>query len=305
MLTRGRKRLVWTAEMDALFAHMNDVMISSDLLISAPTVARRRKELGLPKVRVRKPQEPQVTWTPEMDALLGTDYDKVIGEKLGLHYMRVYNRRVQLGIPPISRFAARWKDPEFIKQLGTCTDAEIAQKMGVSRERIRTARKLNGIPRFETLKPDWASVADRIGKEPDSTIAKELGVSATAVLRYRTSHKMPLVHTSTERTLDFREDVPANWREMLGKVSDYRLVRQWGVALSPIIRIRNKLGIPPFVPRAAVKADWKDPALVARLGKETDASLAKSLGLSISTVTARRRSLGIAPLNPKKSHTLD
>ena len=41
-----------------------------------------------------------IVWTPEMDSLIGTESDKVVGDKLGLGEARVRYRRRKLGIEP-------------------------------------------------------------------------------------------------------------------------------------------------------------------------------------------------------------
>lgn len=44
-----------------------------------------------------------VEWTPEMDALVGTNIDRVVAGKLGLKLAQVQRRRVGLGVPTFSR----------------------------------------------------------------------------------------------------------------------------------------------------------------------------------------------------------
>ena len=299
-MKRGRKPFDWTPEMDTWFATMNDPMIAEKLGISVTSVRMRRIALGLKPSKCRRPQEPRVRWTPEMDALLGTMFDYQLSEKLGISKTYVFKRRTELGIPACTILADRWQHPDFVAQLGKRTDASIAKETGVSRERIRLIRTARGIPSFVSTGPDWASVADRLGAEPDYKLARELGVRTHAVTAYRRNQNIALVLEKLEQKLDRREGVPANWRELLGKIPDNQLRRQWGISLSSVNRLRAKMGIPPFQPRQTARVDWKDPAVIAQLGKETDVALAEKFGLSKVTVTAKRLALGIPPLHPKR-----
>lgn len=44
-----------------------------------------------------------VEWTPKMDALVGTDIDRKVGDQLGLKIAQVQRRRIELGRRPFGR----------------------------------------------------------------------------------------------------------------------------------------------------------------------------------------------------------
>lgn len=104
-------------------------------------------------------------WTPEEDALLGTDLDKLIADRIGRSASSVTWRRKKLGIPRfegwresvsaiskaaakrIARADSRWT-PEMDALLGTDADPRIAEKLGVTVDLVRKRRKRLGVPAF-------------------------------------------------------------------------------------------------------------------------------------------------------------
>jgi len=62
--------------------------------------ARRKKIAALWRKRGHRPHNPyQRPWTPEEDALIGTDRDRVVAERLGRSVKAVQMRRFAMGIP--------------------------------------------------------------------------------------------------------------------------------------------------------------------------------------------------------------
>jgi hypothetical protein len=114
--------------------------------------SERAKRLGLRPVR----------WTPERGgwaaeqlALLGTDHDKLIAQKIGRTRSAVKAQRQRLDIPVYSGWPGHgpaWTAEE-IARLGTDTDAAVARTIGrttnaVAQKRMKlkvpAARKPNG-----------------------------------------------------------------------------------------------------------------------------------------------------------------
>ena len=81
-------------------------------------------------------------WTDEEIAVLGTDHDPVIAERLGVAPHIVEQKRRRLRIPP---HVARWSDAE-IALLGTNTDREVAETLGRTTSAVETKRVSLGIP---------------------------------------------------------------------------------------------------------------------------------------------------------------
>lgn len=69
-----------------------------------PSTLYRRADIERWLGRQAPPQRP---WLPSEDALLGTDFDRVVARKLRRIYDHVYQRRRALGIPPHQSGGAR------------------------------------------------------------------------------------------------------------------------------------------------------------------------------------------------------
>lgn len=133
--------------------------------VSATTASySRRKYLG--EIRTRElgtPPAPPFPWTPELDALLGTDSDLAIARKTGISPQVVRYRRKKLRIPskPSRRFAM-WT-PELDALLGTDNDKAIADRLGLGVGQVRYRRLNLGIKpyvRHRRLKDGYHLFAD-------------------------------------------------------------------------------------------------------------------------------------------------
>jgi hypothetical protein len=131
---------------------------------------------------------------------------------------------------------------------------------------------------------------------PDRQAAEELGVAlATVSMRRRALGIAPF---RPPRVIEW----PAERIEVLGRVSDAELARQWGFSVATVRRKRWELG------RASLHQGSRPTNLrgarvqylLDRLGKATDLELAEELGLQHAAVAALRSRLGIAALHPVK-----
>jgi hypothetical protein len=89
-------------------------------------------------------------WTPEQDALLGTDHDGVIAEKIGRSEPAVTSRRVQRKIPAFSGWPGGgpgWTAEE-LALLGTADDEVIAQKVGPTVGAVRPRQRAERVAVF-------------------------------------------------------------------------------------------------------------------------------------------------------------
>ena len=111
--------------------------------------SERAKRLGLRPVR----------WTPERGgwaaehlALLGTDHDKVIAQKIGRTRSAVKAKRQHLGIPVYSGWPGHgpaWTAAE-IARLGTDSDAAVARAIGRTTNAVTQKRKKLKVPAART-----------------------------------------------------------------------------------------------------------------------------------------------------------
>lgn len=126
-----------------------------------------------------------VNWTPEMDALLGTDTDKRIAAALGLHTMTVWARRKRLAIE--ARGSSYGGAPEVMARLGKVPDGVLAREAGVIGKTIGDLRRRLGIPpwsvhREVTIRRMFAEGAT------DEQIAAALDTSDASIKVWRSKH---------------------------------------------------------------------------------------------------------------------
>jgi hypothetical protein len=105
-------------------------------------VYEMRKSMGLVKP-VIKTMSPKHMWSQQMLALLGTDSDRVIGEKLGISTSAVQSKRASLGIPHFEPWS-----PEQLALLGQYSDATVAKMLGVGRRAVSAVRLYKKIDSF-------------------------------------------------------------------------------------------------------------------------------------------------------------
>ena len=89
---------------------------------------------------------------------------------------------------------------------------------------------------------------------------------------------------------------------LLGKDSDRRLARPWGVSNSSVAARRRLLGIPPFRP-PALPVRWTARTRKL-LGRLPDAEVARRLAIGVKTVIRERRRLGIRPARKERRKVL-
>lgn len=137
-------------------------------------------------------------WTPEAIALLGTDTDKNIAEKLNCNWETVYQRRRELGIESFVKSRAHAKWDEITPLLGTMPDDEVARKFNVGLQSVRLHRLRNGIPNYKRgHKPviSKSSIPDHLvpllGVYPDVHFEIQTGLSRERVRQIRELYGKP------------------------------------------------------------------------------------------------------------------
>jgi hypothetical protein len=124
-----------------------------------PEARERRRQisirLNLAQYFAKYRQSNGPDWTAKEVALLGTDVDRVIAEKVGRSVEAVNRKRKKLGIPRIpDRLSGHssWSAKE-IGLLGTDDDKVIAGKIGWTTVAVRMKRKRLGTPRKRGRRP--------------------------------------------------------------------------------------------------------------------------------------------------------
>ena len=143
-----RPAIQWTAGMIRLFGTDNDARVAEKLGLPAYLVAHKRQRLGIPPYGdLPEQHNPHAfNWTKRKNALLGTDSDRKIAERLGTITGVVALQRTRLGIPSFYHYRRISWTKEMVALLGTTTDWEIAKKYRMTRESVARERRKRGIP---------------------------------------------------------------------------------------------------------------------------------------------------------------
>lgn len=230
-----------------------------------------------------------------------------------------------LGVsPPI---VSRWRDnlglkrkhkesvaapPDNINELlENYGNYRIAGMVGASSERVAEWRKERGIARIvnpikRADRPKWIDViADRLGKEEDSVLAREVGVVRERIRQVRERLGVSLDREEIRRSRAYRQmdSINPKIRDIIGTMSDYDVVRESGGGFShaAVARWRGVLGIPavgkPFVARRGKSALNE---FAHMFGEYTDAEIARASGLTAHGVRFYRERHGIPQFSRRK-----
>ncbi len=188
---------------------------------------------------------------------------------------------------------------EIDAAIGTDSDTVIGHRFGISPRSITARRRKLGLHVEQKTAPRWTRAMEkRLGKMPDTQVAKKLGIDAYWVRKRRAelqiaAHKpadLPSPKEDTREKLKLTEDRIA----LLGKHSDVFLAMRWGCTAGTVTRHRQRLGVPPF--RENDDIQWSS-AMLKRLGRVPDGTIAREFEVSPVSVKIKRIQLGILPYN--------
>lgn len=234
---RGRRTSArtWTAEEVAMLGAEPDSAVAESLGISVSCVAMKRKVLGIPPLHT--PPTP-VDWTRERLALLGTIPDLEVARRLGTTPLTVRKKRERHGIPPLVQKGRMYERTPELEQLLELPDREIRRRTAMSQTTIYKLRAEYEAPAPRRESSRWTpEVEERLGKEPDSSVARDLGITPGGVFRRRRELGIGA----------FAERPP--WTEaevaLLGVVPDRQVAETVGRSLQAVRSKRHALKIPP------------------------------------------------------------
>ncbi|MBL8856108.1 MAG: hypothetical protein JNK57_19240 [Planctomycetaceae bacterium] len=199
-----------------------------------------------------------VQWTAELDALIGTVPDRVVAERYGIAPRSVHQRRRKLQIK--SKAVSRTAAPRWTKK--------IDKLMG-------TMHDTDLAKQIGTTKYHVRSRREELGILP--YVAPPLPPSEMAP-------RKKLVLTQTQQ-------------RKLGTVPDTQLADQWGCTAGTVTRLRNQLGIAPFI--EAKETEWTT-GMLNLLGEIPDGTLAREYEVCPVAVKIKRIELGILPYGKKQ-----
>lgn len=120
------------------------------------------------------------TWTPEADALIGTDADWAIAKILGVSTYTVFARRHKLGIPAFGLNAKIHWTPEMDACIvPTRSNKDIALQLGLYVRTVTKRRRALGIPlTYRKGRRAWTPEMDTLlGTASDQRVSEKLGVT--------------------------------------------------------------------------------------------------------------------------------
>lgn len=204
-----------------------------------------------PQPSVRKSRN----WKASEDALLGTDTDREIGQRLGRPAGTVATRRIALGIPAF-RPLVTWKSEEDAL-LGTATDREIGIRLNRPTGTVSTRRLTLGIPCFrEKRKKAEETEAARREKIAAARRGKPRPPHVVEAIRRASTGRMPSEESRAKMSAAQKArgtHPPAAGKPfskmedaLLGTATD-RQVAEWiGRDFKTVANRRIRLGIPSY-----------------------------------------------------------
>lgn len=291
----NRQAIAWTPKKDSLLGTMPDTALAQRLRTSKQIVGYRRQQLGI--ARYERPPLPEPAyiaspheWKAREDALLGTDFDKVIAARLGVTVSQVIRRRWHLAIDAYKRSdRIVWTD-EMLEYLGVVSDMEFANYYEISPLSARIKRIVQGIPTFtgqDSPIPELpAEVYDLLGVWTDVRIVSEYGLPRVNVRLVR----MVMGIEPAERSDRFHFDWDKKSDALLGTDSDSNIAVKLGVTHQQVRYRRLQLEIAPAGYSDKIK--WTQDKL-AQLGKFSDKVLAGKFRCSEQVIVKKRKALGI------------
>jgi hypothetical protein len=180
---------------------------------------------------------------------------------------------------------------DYRNDLATLTPQQLADKYGgthhthsKNRRRLSITGPSTPIPGPKFKTEDWHA---RLGKEPDSAIARDMGVTPNAILSLRRRRSIPAF---------VPPDAPAptadNWQARAGKVSDLTIAKEHGVYPGVVWRYRAAHNIPPSGQSGRKMTVTSEP-WHEHLSTMTAATIAEKWNVDIKHVKYMRARLGL------------
>ena len=135
-----------TSEAIAQLGSKTDLKIAQELGVSRAFVRKEREKMG---IEPHSRNANMVQFTPEMDALIGTDSDYSVAKLLKVSTKVVLRRRLEL--KKSSGYQTVWTQ-EMDALIATMADTDLAKQFKISYEKVVHRRRTLGIARFRKTK---------------------------------------------------------------------------------------------------------------------------------------------------------
>lgn len=189
-----RPPVQWSSKMIRLLGTDIDSEVGERLGLPVYLVRHKRQRLGIPPYGdVPEQHNPRAfNWTKSKIALLGTDSDQKIAERLGTNLAVVTRQRTLSGIPSLYRRRRISWTKEMAALLGNITDWKIARKYKIDQASVARERHKRGIPPFVENRPVTRSPKlRRILSLPIRLISHRYKISSETVARLRRDLGVP------------------------------------------------------------------------------------------------------------------
>lgn len=289
----------WTPEAERLLGSMPDTVLAKRLDTSSAIVNGRRAALDIsaferPLVEISPLiiQNPH-DWTAEEDALLGTDYDTVIADLVGINKDQVTYRRNRLGIDPYRRGTRIQWTQQMLDNLGEISDGDFAEYFEICKLSVYIKRILLSIPTFNTLDfpspPNIPRAAVKfLGKKYDVELAEEFSVNRLNIRVNRLIRGIaPLDRVPNELQFSWTTEMDA----LLGLKSDKEVGKELGISGKVVQYRRRKLGVEPAM-RSSLLV-WNQQ-MISELGRSKDQILSQVWQCDVNLVREKREELGLS-----------
>jgi len=138
-------------------------------------------------------KQKNIKWTKKMLSLLGTDFDHVIADKLGLSMEATRKKRQRLGIPKFNILTPHISNEEIVSKLGKMADKKVAKQYGISTNIVRKLREDLKIEPFHKRYLPEECFNDILKKTmTDGEIGEKYGVSHDIIRMRRV--EMGIIH---------------------------------------------------------------------------------------------------------------
>lgn len=289
----------WTPSKIKSLGTTFDTQLARQWNVRPGIVTDKRNSLGIPPYR--RQQLPtgdkghmHHTWLPEEIALLGTDFDTVIGDMVGLSPSTVTHYRNSMGIDPFSeRSPIEWSQ-DMLDHLGEVSDGEFAEYFGISYISARSKRILMDIPNAITgeltpLPHLSAAAIKKLGKIPDLEISNQYNYSRYNVRLVRQYHGIAVFSPPKKgRKYDWNKKII----NKMGKCSDRDLAIEFNIPKALISTKRRQLGIAVYA--AATSVEWT-ATMLKQLPLMAPPFFAQSFKVDLPVVQKKLDELNVTP----------
>jgi hypothetical protein len=226
----------WGKEVLDELGKKSDYAIAKKIGCSRPTISNLRRSMGIPTYKE--------DYLDEMYLQLGVVSDGDVAKQFNLPRSTVKYIRDSLKIPAYTGCYFQWK-PEHIEMLGVFSDGIVAEKIGCHHDTVFAKRvelgiapcKSSGWKRRKDIKVKLEDISDKIGRESDTAIARDLNVCNSIVSKLRREAGIPTCPVSKIKWTE--ENI-----KILGTMPDQDAAKIIGCHSYSVHLKRKEMGIP-------------------------------------------------------------